>query len=111
MGFAERSPELIVGGMAEESQIAASPKWLVRAALCLACLLTISSALVAPWQQVHPSDPSLRVSLGYAPIWSSRFADIPGAHIDVASAVINILVVWVLFIAVMIVTTAMKPAE
>lgn len=49
-----------------------------------------------PWQQVHPNDPSLRRTLGYAPYWSHRFASVTGAHIDWGSLGINLLVIWVI---------------
>lgn len=97
--------------MAEQSRGPVSQTWLLRAGLCLAVLFTAYSVLMPPWQQVHPSDPSLRVSLGYAPVWSGRFCEIPGAHIDVLSAGINILVIWVLFIALVVVLAGLKPAE
>ncbi len=97
--------------MTENPKTIAGANWPARAAICVACLLSALSAVVVPWQQVHPSDPSLRISLGYAPLWSARFSDLPGAHIDIISAAINILVIWVLLIAIIVVLAAWKSAK
>ena len=50
--------------------------------LPLACIGMAILCFVAPWKQVHPADPILARSLGYAPLWSRKFAQIPDAQVD-----------------------------
>ncbi|HXN65211.1 MAG TPA: hypothetical protein VN862_07745 [Candidatus Acidoferrales bacterium] len=38
--------------------------------------------LYTPWLQVLPDSGATPLPLGYAPIWSTRFATMPGARID-----------------------------
>jgi hypothetical protein len=52
-----------------------------------------------PWERIHPNDPALRESLGYAPIWSHRFDAVMGVHKDWASFCINLAVIWTICIA------------
>src|SRR5581483_11534895 len=35
-----------------------------------------------PWERPHPTDPNLSILLGYAPLWSHRFAQTAAAHPD-----------------------------
>ena len=58
----------------------------------------MACALV-PWERVHPLDASLREPLGYAPLWSHRFAAVTGAHVDWLSLVINLVVIWIIALA------------
>jgi hypothetical protein len=51
-------------------------------ALPLACIRMAILCFVAPWKQVHPADPILVRSLGYALLWSRKFAHIPDAQVD-----------------------------
>ena len=51
-------------------------------ALPLACIGMAILCFVAPWKQVHPADPILVRSLGYAPLCSRKFAHIPDAQVD-----------------------------
>ena len=50
--------------------------------LPLACIGMAILCFAAPWKQVHPADPILARSLGYAPLWSRKFAQIPDAQVD-----------------------------
>lgn len=36
----------------------------------------------APWTPTPAGSPYTHVALGYAPIWSAKFAGVPGARID-----------------------------
>ena len=36
----------------------------------------------SPWQQVNPTIANLVRPLGCAPLWSHKFANIPGAQVD-----------------------------
>ncbi len=83
----------------------------VRVIWILAFLLSGLAAVQVPWQQVHPSNPSLQVSLGYAPFWTTRFSSIPGACIDIPSVAVNLLVIWIVFVAVKVILAASAPVD
>jgi hypothetical protein len=36
----------------------------------------------APWTSTPPGSPYTHVMLGYAPVWSANFANMPGARVD-----------------------------
>ncbi len=36
----------------------------------------------APWTQPDPSVPNAHQTIGYAPLWSKSYAQIPAAHVD-----------------------------
>jgi hypothetical protein len=36
----------------------------------------------APWTPTPADSPYTHVSLGYAPVWSGKFAGVPGARVD-----------------------------
>jgi hypothetical protein len=36
----------------------------------------------APWTQPEPNSPNLHQTIGYAPVWSAAYAQIPNAHVD-----------------------------
>ena len=36
----------------------------------------------APWTPTPAGSPYTHVALGYAPVWSSKFAGVPGARVD-----------------------------
>ena len=40
----------------------------------------------APWTQPEPNAPNTHQTIGYAPVWSSTFAQIPAAHVDWSGA-------------------------
>jgi hypothetical protein len=48
---------------------------LALAAMVFLCFCT-------PWEQVHPTIANLTRPLGCAPLWSHKFANIPGAQVD-----------------------------
>lgn len=58
--------------------------------------LSLLALLWAPWERVHPADQTLRELIGYAPLWSNRFASTANAHIDWNSLLISLLVIWIL---------------
>lgn len=64
--------------------------------MLLGIVLTIAALFWVPWEVVHPIDPSLRRSIGYAPLWTHRFANLPGAHPDWTSASINLAIIWII---------------
>jgi hypothetical protein len=36
----------------------------------------------APWAQPEPNSPNLHQTIGYAPVWSNTYTQIPDAHVD-----------------------------
>jgi hypothetical protein len=36
----------------------------------------------APWTPTPAGSPYTHVALGYAPVWSAKFANVPGARVD-----------------------------
>jgi Na+/H+-dicarboxylate symporter len=42
--------------------------------------------LYAPWTQPVPDSPNVHQTIGYAPVWSTAFAQIPAAHVDWSGA-------------------------
>jgi hypothetical protein len=36
----------------------------------------------APWTQPEPNTPNRHQTIGYAPVWSNAYAQIPDAHVD-----------------------------
>jgi Na+/H+-dicarboxylate symporter len=42
--------------------------------------------LYAPWTQPETNSPNLHQTIGYAPVWSQTFAQIPAAHVDWSGA-------------------------
>ena len=40
----------------------------------------------APWTQPERDSPNLHQTIGYAPVWSKTFAQIPAAHVDWSGA-------------------------
>jgi hypothetical protein len=36
----------------------------------------------APWTQPEPHSPNLHQTIGWAPVWSNAYAQIPGGHVD-----------------------------
>jgi hypothetical protein len=42
----------------------------------------------APWTLTPAGSPYTHVALGYAPIWSAKFAGVPGARIDGSASAI-----------------------
>jgi hypothetical protein len=40
----------------------------------------------APWTQPEPNSPNLHQTIGYAPVWSNAYAQIPGAQVDCSDA-------------------------
>jgi len=75
------------------------PRWPVVAPLLSGVVFSLLALFWVPWEKVHPNDASLRQAIGYAPLWSHRFADIPGAHVDWTSFAVNLAVIWVICIA------------
>lgn len=51
-------------------------------AVPLALASMVFLCFCAPWEQVHPTIASLSQPLGCAPLWSHRYAGIPGAQVD-----------------------------
>jgi hypothetical protein len=49
--------------------------------LCFALGLVIL-LFYAPWTSTPPGSPYTHVVLGYAPVWSVKFANMPGARVD-----------------------------
>ena len=56
------------------------PQWF---ALVLAVAAVMACCAWAPWMLVDAAFPDNHVSLGFAPLWSSKFGDLPGARVDV----------------------------
>jgi hypothetical protein len=42
--------------------------------------------LHAPWTQPETNSPNLHQTIGYAPVWSNVYAQIPNAHVDWSGA-------------------------
>ena len=40
----------------------------------------------APWTQPEQNSPNLHQTIGYAPVWSTAYAQIPNAHVDWSGA-------------------------
>jgi hypothetical protein len=40
----------------------------------------------APWTQPEPGSPNLHQTIGYAPIWSNTYTQIPDAHVGWSGA-------------------------
>jgi hypothetical protein len=40
----------------------------------------------APWTQPEPNSPNQHQTIGYAPVWSNAYAQIPNAHVDWSGA-------------------------
>lgn len=48
-------------------------------------LMTLGLAILcvrAPWTQPDATLPNAHATIGYAPVWSQSYAQIPGAHVD-----------------------------
>ena len=48
-------------------------------------LMTIGLAILcmhAPWTQPDARVPNAHTTIGYAPVWSQNYAQIPAAHVD-----------------------------
>lgn len=75
------------------------PRWPILGPLISGLIFSLLALFWVPWEKVHPNDPSLRQAIGYAPLWSHRFADVPGAHVDWTSFAVNVAVIWVICIA------------
>lgn len=73
--------------------------WNIVGPLGAGVLLSLLALLWVPWERVHPSDASLRESIGYAPLWTHRFDGVPGSHVDWTAFLINLMVIWVICIA------------
>jgi hypothetical protein len=41
--------------------------------------------VLAPWTSTQAGSPAANAMLGYAPIWSQRFASFPGARVDLGA--------------------------
>jgi hypothetical protein len=54
----------------------------------------------APWKSTSGSSSGAPSLLGFAPVWSTQFLGVPGAHIDVGS--MGILAVVVAFFSIVI---------
>jgi hypothetical protein len=54
----------------------------------------------APWTSTSGGGSGAHSSIGFAPIWSTQFLGVPGAHIDVGS--MGILAVVVAFFSIVI---------
>jgi hypothetical protein len=63
------------------------PQWF---ALVLAVAAVLACCAWAPWMLVDAAFPDNHVSLGFAPLWSSKFGDLPGARVDVHQLLIQI---------------------
>jgi uncharacterized membrane protein YozB (DUF420 family) len=53
------------------------------------CLVIFGLAILcsyAPWTQPELNSPNTHQTIGYAPVWSSAFAEIPAAHVDWSGA-------------------------
>jgi len=40
----------------------------------------------APWTQPEQNSPNLHQTIGYGPVWSTAYAQIPNAHVDWSGA-------------------------
>ncbi len=76
----------------------ASP-WTLWCPLCSGLVFSLLSCFWMPWERVHPNDSNLREALGYAPIWSHRFAATTGVHRDWPSFAISLAVIWTICFA------------
>jgi hypothetical protein len=56
-------------------------RWLIISVLWLVAVAAATTFRV-PWERPHPTDPSLSILLGYAPLWSHRFTQTYSAHPD-----------------------------
>jgi hypothetical protein len=81
------------------SPIGQRPGWPTFAPLLAGIAFSGLASVWAPWERVHPVDASLREALGYAPLWSHKFSEVPGAHIDWSAFAINLSVIWVVCLA------------
>jgi hypothetical protein len=43
-------------------------------------------SVYAPWTQPEPNRPNVHQTIGYAPVWSKAYAQIPAAHVDWSGA-------------------------
>ena len=93
------SSHVITVASIDLQQPSSTTKWTIWTPLGTGMFFSLLACYWMPWQSIHPSDSSLRESLGYAPFWSHRFDAIAGAHVDWQSLVINLLIIWVLCIA------------
>ncbi|ABF41104.1 hypothetical protein Acid345_2103 [Candidatus Koribacter versatilis Ellin345] len=73
--------------------------WAIWCPLCAGIIFSLLACVWMPWERIHPNDPNLRESLGYAPIWSHTFDAVMGVHKDWASFGINLAVIWTICIA------------
>lgn len=76
--------------------------WPTTAPLLAGIVFTFLASVWAPWQVVHPIDASLRQPLSYAPLWSHRYGNLPGAGINWTGFAVNVGVIWVVCIAAII---------
>ena len=74
-------------------------RWPTFAPLLAGIVFTALASIWAPWEVVHPTDAFLRQALGYAPLWSQKYAGVSGAHIDWTALAINFVVIWVICLA------------
>lgn len=74
-------------------------RWPTLAPLMAGIVFSVLASFWAPWEVVHPTDASLRQSLGYAPLWSHKYGGVTGAHIDWTAFAINLAVIWVICLA------------
>lgn len=70
--------------------------WATLGPVLLGIVLSIAALFWMPWEMVHPADASLEGLIGYAPLWSHRFEQVPGAHPDWGSASINLAIIWII---------------
>jgi|ERR1035437_603994 hypothetical protein len=70
-------------------------RWPIVAPGLAGIVFSLFAFLWMPWERVHPNDTTLRESIGYEPLWSHRFSNVPGAHVDWVSLVINFAIIWV----------------
>jgi hypothetical protein len=75
------------------------PRWPTLGPLMAGIIFSVLASFWAPWEMVHPVDASLRQALGYAPLWSHRFAGTQGAQVDWTAFSINLAVIWVVCLA------------
>jgi hypothetical protein len=55
----------------------------------------------APWTQPETASPNTHQTIGYGPVWSSTFAQIPGAKVDWSGAFAAYALAIVFFSAVL----------
>ena len=48
----------------------------------LMILVLLILCVNAPWTQPESNSPNLHQTIGYAPVWSNTYAQIPDAHVD-----------------------------